>query len=164
MGSSIARVSLRFTSAILGLYLALNSAVFAACQPNVVDLKGAKSSARFTIELADTDETRSYGLMNRTSMANSSGMLFVYDTPGVAAFWMKNTLIPLDMIFLDAQGKVRHIHENAIPGDLTTIYGGDNIKAVLEINGGLSRRLRLAPGDVMRHEIFSENSPLWPCN
>lgn len=163
MGSGIARVILRVTSMAFGLVLALTGASFAACQPNVVDIKGPKSSARFTVELADTDATRAYGLMNRASMPTSAGMLFVYDAPSTATFWMKNTLIPLDMIFLDAQGKIRHIHENAVPGDLSAIYGGEQIKAVLEINGGLSRRLHLAVGDVMRHGIFSENSPLWPC-
>lgn len=101
--------------------------------------------------------------MFRESMPRSAGMLFVYERPQRAAFWMKNTLIPLDMLFVTADGRIGHIHENARPGDLTAIPGGDNVFAVLEINGGLARRYGISVGDVLRHEIFSKSSPIWPC-
>ncbi len=74
-------------------------------------------------------------------MAKSAGMLFLYEQPQRAVFWMKNTLIPLDMIFADATGVVRHVHANAIPHDETGIDGGADILAILEINGGLAARL-----------------------
>lgn len=164
MGSGVAGVILRRLGAGVILALGLGGAAFAACQPGVVDLKGKGSTARFSVEIADTDETRAYGLMNRPFMPKSAGMLFIYDRPGPASFWMKNTLIPLDMLFIDEHGVVKAIHENAIPGDLTPIYGGEGIKAVLEINGGLARKMRIAAGDHIRHPTFSSTSPVWPCD
>jgi uncharacterized membrane protein (UPF0127 family) len=96
-------------------------------------------------------------------MPQSHGMLFVNPRPGPVAFWMKNTLIPLDMIFIDATGTVRHVHHRARPGDLTPIRGGRNILAVLEINGGLARALGITPGSQVRHPAFDENRAAWPC-
>lgn len=138
--------------------------VWAACAPGVVELKGPRGVSRFTVEVADTDATRSRGLMFRERMPSSAGMLFVYDRPSRAVFWMKNTLIPLDMIFADPTGVVRHVHENAIPHDETGIDGGGNILTVLEINGGLARRLGIGPGTVMRHAAFAAGPAAWPCD
>jgi len=101
--------------------------------------------------------------MFREHLAARSGMLFVFDPPQRVAFWMKNTLIPLDMIFLDQTGVVTHVHEGAIPGDLTPIEGGDSVYAVLEINAGLAARYTIAVGTQMRHEIFSKTAAVWPC-
>ena len=95
-------------------------------------------------------------------MARSAGMLFVYDSPQRVAFWMRNTLIPLDMIFIDATGTVARIHENAVPLDETAIPGGDAIQYVLEINAGLSSRLGIDAGTVLRHPAFGENA-VWGC-
>jgi hypothetical protein len=75
---------------------------------------------------------------------------------------MKNTLIPLDMIFADARGVVRRVHENAVPGDLTPIPGGDDILVVLEVNGGMARQLGIAPGTVLRHPSLGQGAA-WPC-
>ncbi|MBE1284650.1 MAG: DUF192 domain-containing protein [Rhodobacteraceae bacterium] len=135
----------------------------AACTQAAVDLRGDWGQARFSVEIADDPQERSQGLMHRTSMPQRSGMLFVYDKPLNAVFWMKNTLIPLDMIFLDRSGRVTHVHHEAIPGDLTPIDGGENVLAVLEINGGLARKYGIAKGTEMRHEVFSNGSPVWPC-
>ncbi len=90
-------------------------------------------------------------------------MLFVFDPPQRVAFWMKNTLIPLDMIFIDETGAVSSVHEGAIPGDLTPIEGGDSVFAVLEINAGLAARYGIKAGTQMRHEIFSQGPAIWPC-
>jgi uncharacterized membrane protein (UPF0127 family) len=90
-------------------------------------------------------------------------MLFVYERPQPVAFWMKNTLIPLDLIFMDRQGRVTRVHEDAVPGDLTPIHGGNEVFAVLEINAGLARRYGIAVGSQMQHEIFSQDSAVWPC-
>ena len=100
--------------------------------------------------------------MNRESMARSAGMLFVYEHPQRVAFWMRNTLIPLDMIFLDETGTVRRVHENAIPLDETAIPGGDNIQYVLEINAGLASRFGIDEGTVLRHPSIGENA-VWSC-
>ena len=139
------------------------SGVFAECRPDRVELKNDQSQIRFDIELAVTPQERSRGLMFRESLPNRSGMLFVFDPPQPVIFWMKNTLIPLDIIFLDKTGAVTRVHQGAIPGDLTPIEGGDTVFAVLEINAGLSARYGIKPGTQMRHEIFSQGPAIWPC-
>ncbi len=101
--------------------------------------------------------------MNREVMPRSAGMLFVYERPQRAVFWMKNTLIPLDMIFMDSAGTVTRIHENAIPLDLTGIDGGENVQFVLEINGGLAGRLGIVEGSVLRHPAIGPDAA-WPCD
>ncbi|NVK13543.1 MAG: DUF192 domain-containing protein [Rhodobacteraceae bacterium] len=133
------------------------------CQLGRVDLRGGWGQTGFSVEIADDEQERAKGLMFRESMPRGAGMLFVYDRPQSAAFWMKNTLIPLDIIFLDENGLVTSVHENAVPGDLSPIPGGDEVFAVLEINGGLARRYGIAPGTQVRHQIFSASSAVWPC-
>ena len=136
----------------------------AACDPLRADLRGAWGQARFTVELADTPETRATGLMHRASMPRSVGMLFIYEAPTTASFWMQNTLIPLDMIFVNPQGRVTHVHHNAIPHDTTPIPGGDNVLMVLEINGGLAQRFGIAEGSELRHPRLAQDGALWPCD
>lgn len=96
-------------------------------------------------------------------MPRLSGMLFIYERPTRASFWMRNTLIPLDMLFIDPDGRVAHIHENAIPLDETAIPGGDGRLAVLEINGGLSSQLGLEVGSIIRHPQMPQDIAIWPC-
>jgi hypothetical protein len=134
-----------------------------ACRSDQVQLRGDWGQARFTVELADDAAERAQGLMHRTSMPQAAGMLFVYPETRTVGFWMKNTLIPLDMIFLDATGTVARVHSNAIPGDLTPIMGGGDIKAVLEINGGLAQRLGVVPGTQLRHPAFVAERAAWQC-
>jgi uncharacterized membrane protein (UPF0127 family) len=129
-----------------------------------VFLRGDWGAARFGVEIADDPAEQAQGLMHRTQMASSAGMLFVYPRPQRASFWMRNTLIPLDMLFLDASGVVRHIHHNAIPLDETPIPGGDDVLAVLEINGGLAGRMGITVGSEMRHRAFAKYAPNWPCS
>ncbi|MEM7720561.1 MAG: DUF192 domain-containing protein [Pseudomonadota bacterium] len=136
---------------------------FAECDEGRVDLRGEWGQARFSVEVADTPSERSLGLMHRETMPRSAGMLFVYDRPQFVSFWMRNTLIPLDMIFMDETGTVQHVHENAIPLDETAIPGGQNIQYVLEINGGLSGRLGITVGSELRHPAFGENAA-WTCS
>ncbi|MEL6521417.1 MAG: DUF192 domain-containing protein [Pseudomonadota bacterium] len=133
-----------------------------ACTEDLVSLRGDWGNARFSVEIADDAAERSRGLMFREAMPRSAGMLFLYERPQRVSFWMKNTLIPLDMIFLDETGTVKRVHSNAIPGDLTSIPGGDNIIAVLEINGGLSETFGINEGSQMQHPFFAAN-PVWPC-
>ncbi|MHC0053012.1 DUF192 domain-containing protein [Actibacterium sp. D379-3] len=146
---------------VLGLAL-IAGPVGAQCSDTAVTLKGDWGQARFQIELADDPAERAQGLMQRDSLPASRGMLFVYPAPQRAVFWMKNTLIPLDMIFLDATGTVTHIHENARPLDVTPIDGGDDVLAVLEINGGLARRIGITEGSVLRHPALGARAA-WPC-
>lgn len=149
---------------ILGLICSAGLAqAQAACRDDTVFLRGDWGQARFSVELANTPETRSRGLMFRESMPRSSGMLFIYDSPQRATFWMRNTLISLDMIFTDETGTVRHVHHDAIPGDETTIDGGADVLTVLEINGGLARAMGIVPGSQMRHPAFDAGVAAWPC-
>jgi uncharacterized protein len=135
----------------------------AACAEDQVELRTAAGNiVRFTVEVARTPAEQARGLMFRESMPRSAGMIFVYPGPRRASFWMKNTLIPLDMIFAGPDGTVTHVHENAKPRDETPIDGGDGVLVVLEINGGLARGLGIAPGAVMRHPAFGANAA-WSC-
>ena len=135
----------------------------AACSDDAVMLRGDWGQARFSVEVADDDAERAQGLMFRESMPSSAGMLFVYKNPQTMRFWMRNTLIPLDMLFIDSRGVVKHIHENAVPLDETMIYGGKNLLSVLEINGGLARRMGIKIGSELRHPAFAAHNPAWPC-
>jgi uncharacterized protein len=154
----------RLALLILGLIFSAGLAhAQAACRTDTVFLRGDWGQARFSVELANTPQTRSQGLMFRESMPRSSGMLFIYDRPQRATFWMRNTLISLDMIFTDETGTVRHVHHEAIPGDETTIDGGTDILTVLEINGGLARAMGIVPGSQMRHPAFDADKAAWPC-
>ncbi len=98
------------------------------------------------VEIADTPALRRRGLMFRQRLPRGRGMLLLWPRPSMAALWMKNTLIPLDMVFIDAGGRIVHIHENAQPGDLTPVAPGRPVIAVLEIPAGEARRLGLRTG------------------
>ncbi|EKE44175.1 putative lipoprotein [Oceaniovalibus guishaninsula JLT2003] len=135
----------------------------AACQPGRVELRGDWGQAAFAVEIADDPAERAQGLMNRPSMPRGAGMLFIYEQPQRASFWMRNTLIPLDMIFVGADGIVRRIHENAVPLDETPIPGGDGVLAVLEINGGLAGQLGISEGSQLRHPGLPQDLAVWPC-
>lgn len=102
---------------------------------------------RFTVEVARTPEQHSNGLMNRQSLAPDRGMLFPYEPPQAVAFWMKNTLIPLDMIFVSPGGKILRIEANTVPLSLEPVGSGEAVEAVLEIAGGRSAELGIAAGD-----------------
>lgn len=147
--------------AITGFLFAMASPALSECRDTQVELRWPGGQARFAVEVADDTEERARGLMFRESLAASSGMLFVYPRPQRARFWMKNTLIPLDMIFADEAGRVTRIHSNAQPLDETGIDGGPGVKFVLEINGGLADRLGIRPGAEMRHPAIE--GAAWPC-
>ncbi|APX11672.1 DUF192 domain-containing protein [Tateyamaria omphalii] len=154
--------ALRACIAMLALLVSAQLAA-AQCDDTTVWLRGDFGQARFTIEIADTQRSRATGLMNRPSMPSSEGMLFVYPRPRALSFWMRNTLIPLDMLFVDPTGTVAHIHHEAVPLDETPIYGGEGLTHVLEINGGLARMLGIGEGAQLRHPSFDQNNAAWPC-
>lgn len=138
--------------------------VDALCSDGRVEMRGEFGTVRFRVEVADDPQERARGLMHRESMARMSGMLFVYERPQSVSFWMENTLIPLDMVFVDATGVVRRIHDNAIPLDRTPIPGGLDIQYVLELNGGLAEQLGLDVGDQLRHPAIADDLAVWPCD
>jgi len=133
------------------------------CSNSIVDLRDGDVQVRFRVEVAKTARERARGLMDRETMARSRGMLFVYEAPHRASFWMKNTIIPLDILFLDETGRVRTIAKNTVPYSLDPILGGDGIKYVLEINAGLSSKFRLSEGAVLRHPEIDQDVAAWKC-
>ena len=108
----------------------------------------------FNIEVADTDERRALGLMYRTSLPADAGMLFDFQRDQDVAMWMRNTRIPLDMLFIDRAGKIVNIAQRAVPFSETTIPSAGPVRAVLELNGGTAERLGLKPGDRVIHPMF----------
>lgn len=153
-----------FYSRLIVVALLWAGAAHGACAPDRLKLRGPSGVQQFSVEIADTEAERETGLMFRSKLAMSAGMIFVYPAPQHAVFWMKNTLIPLDMVFADATGRVTRVHENAIPQDLTGIDGGEAVSFVLEINGGLAKRLGIAQGTQMQSALIEQSSALWPCS
>ena len=154
---------MRTTIRASALLMALSGAAGAACAPDRVEVRGDWGRARFTVEVADDPAERARGLMHVESLPRMDGMIFVYDRPQPVSFWMRNTLIPLDMLFVDAAGVVQRIHENAVPLEETPIPGGDDILAVLEINGGMTETLGIEVGSEMRHPRLPQDLAAWPC-
>jgi len=136
----------------------------AACAVDRIDLRWEGGGESFAVEVADDAAERAQGLMFRQSLDPAAGMLFVYESPRRAQFWMKNTLIPLDMIFADATGTVTQVHSNAVPGDLTPIDGGEGVVYVLEVNGGLASELGITSGTQFRHPAIPADFAAWPCD
>src|SRR5262245_26033661 len=114
----------------------------------------AGGGQRFAVELAVTSEQRAQGLMYRQRMPADAGMLFVYPAARPVTMWMKNTLIPLDMLFIGDDGRILHIAERAIPGSTATISSMQPARAVLELNGGTAARLKIRVGDRVLYRTF----------
>ncbi|MSP87220.1 MAG: DUF192 domain-containing protein [Alphaproteobacteria bacterium] len=161
---SIARLQARFDRiarlAAAALLLALAVAASAVAQQSpafpksALTIETASGTHRFNIELAQTPEQMSFGLMFRKQMAPDAGMLFVYESPRMAAMWMKNTYIPLDMVFIGADGRIVNIAERTVPHSEATVASNGPVRATLELNGGTASRLGIKPGDRVRHEAF----------
>ncbi|NBX67246.1 MAG: DUF192 domain-containing protein [Proteobacteria bacterium] len=133
-------------TALLALLLSIPA--FAGDRTQVRIMRAGKDVATFKAEFATDSESRAKGLMFRKKLAKDAGMLFVYDEPGRRAFWMKNTYIPLDMLFFTKKGELVHIHSEAIPQDLTPIDPKrDDICAILEIAGGEAAKRKIKVGD-----------------
>jgi hypothetical protein len=111
----------------------------------------------FNVEVVDTPETRAEGLMFRQELADDAGMLFDFKEERQVSFWMRNTFIPLDMIFVGADGVVKTIHVNARPQDPTSIPSQVPVQFVLEIPGGRSVEIGLQPGDTMEHPLVGDS-------
>ena len=149
-------------AAATALALFWGATLQAQCAPDRVDIRTDEGVASFRVELADSPAERSRGLMFRTDLPAETGMLFLYDRPQALSFWMRNTPLPLDMIFVRPDGVVAKVHANAVPFDETPIHGGRGLVAVLEINGGLAERQGIEAGSTMRHPFFGPDAA-WPC-
>ena len=127
---------------------------FPTSQAEVVTAAGKRH--RFTVELATSPDQLTQGLMFRRTLAADAGMLFDFGMDRPVSMWMRNTLIPLDMLFLAADGRVTGIHQRAVPGSQEIISAPGLVRAVLEVNGGTVARLGLAVGDRVAHPMFGD--------
>lgn len=118
----------------------------------------------FVVELALTDEQRARGLMFRESLADDAGMLFLYERDRPRSMWMKNTLIPLDMLFIDRRGRVIRIAERTTPLSERSISSGRPARAVLELAGGTAERLGIRVGDRVIYESFQDEDREASCS
>lgn len=123
---------------------------------DLIIISSSGAEHHFKVEYALTPDEQARGLMHRTELAPNAGMLFVFPYESEKSFYMKNTLIPLDMIFIRKDGRIHHIHENAIPHDLTSIPSNGPAYAVLELNGGTSSRLGIRAGDMVKNKFFKQ--------
>jgi uncharacterized protein len=110
-------------------------------------LKTDSGEHSYSVEVADTDRERARGLMFRRSLPDTSGMIFLYEPPQPVGMWMRNTYIPLDMIFIAADGTVRRVAANTEPFSTDIIASGGPVAAVLELNAGQAARIGVKPGD-----------------
>lgn len=110
----------------------------------------------FRVEIAADQPSQERGLMFRKEMAPNAGMLFDFHKPSMEAFWMKNTILSLDIIFIRADGTISSIAPNAVPYSTTTIPSVEPVRAVLEINGGRSAQLGIEPDQRVRNAIFGD--------
>lgn len=102
---------------------------------------------RFTVEVARTEDDQSRGLMFRRSLGGDEGMIFPFPSPRPASFWMRNTLIPLDMLFVRADGTIARIAANTVPHSEESVVSGEPVAAVLELRGGRAAELGIVEGD-----------------
>ncbi|MCB9993705.1 MAG: DUF192 domain-containing protein [Hyphomicrobiaceae bacterium] len=134
---------------LAGIFLALFVAGCSADESLTINT--AKGSFHFTVEIADTPAEQAQGLMFRQELASDHGMLFDFHQERETSFWMRNTFIPLDMLFIAADGTIRSIHANARPQDDTPIPSGSPVRFVLEIPGGRAAEIDAMPGDKVSH-------------
>jgi len=141
---------------IMTAALALMTTLHAASAQGTAEIsveRADKTSVPFTVEIASTYSQQLHGLMNRDALPQGQGMLFVYRTPERRAFWMKDTLIPLDILFFGPGGKLIYIAANAVPESLDLLGPDrDDICSVLEIAGGEAARLGIKPGDRLAYK------------
>jgi uncharacterized membrane protein (UPF0127 family) len=130
---------------------AQNGEALVGFEKSSLTIETANGPQRFEVELALSPRQQQQGLMYRRSMAANAGMLFVYDGLAPVSMWMKNTFIPLDMLFIDAEGRIVRIVERTVPHSLETISAGRPVSGVLELNGGSASRLGIKPGDRVVH-------------
>ena len=142
--------ALRRAGALLAV-LAVAAPLAACSDEGKLVLHTATGDYSFNVEVVDTPETRAEGLMFRQELADDAGMLFDFEQEREVSFWMRNTFIPLDMIFVGSDGVVKTIHVNARPQDPTSIPSQVPVQFVLEIPGGRSEEIGLKPGDTVEH-------------
>ena len=142
---------LRRTGAILAVLMVATPLAACSDEGKLV-LHSSTGDYNFNVDVVDTPELMAKGLMFVQDLADDAGMLFDFKQEKNVSFWMQNTFIPLDMIFVGTDGVVKSIHVNARPHDTTSIPSGFPVQYVLEIPGGRSVEIGLKPGDTMEHD------------
>lgn len=153
----------RRNGAVGGLISAVLSGAIAsaACAPDRIDIRTVDGLRSYQIEIADTTEERAQGLMFREEMAQDHGMLFVYPSAREVAFWMKNTPLPLDIIYINQRGVICSIAANTPPFSETAIPSNCAAQTVLEVNAGEAAASGLRIGAPVRHPAVA--NPVWTC-
>jgi uncharacterized membrane protein (UPF0127 family) len=155
-------LSIRPSFAVLLLFLVAAPAALAQTLQTFptgeLTIESASGPHKFHVELATTPAQLEQGLMFRQSMAPDAGMLFDFQRPAPVSMWMKNTFIPLDMLFIDTQGRIINIAERRVPESLDTAAAAAPARAVLELNGGTAARLGIRPGDRVLSPVLGNAS------
>jgi uncharacterized membrane protein (UPF0127 family) len=146
-----ARIGRRLAAVLFGLVLIAAACGAQATSSGTVVLKTTTGDHNFNVEVMTTNQERALGLMFRRQLSENAGMLFLYDRPQPAAMWMKNTIIPLDMIFIAAGGKVHRIVSHTVPHSTESISSDGDVVAVLELNAGQADKIGLRLGDKVVH-------------
>jgi len=142
------------TAFLLAALLAGPAPAGTPCDPSQLDILAGQHRHRFAVEIADDPAEQARGLMFRTSLPADTGMLFIFDPPSRTHFWMRNTMIPLDMLFIDDAGRVESIAERRDTFSDRVSSSRGPVRAVLEVGGGIARLLGITPGAQVVHPAF----------
>jgi|TARA_S200000501_G_scaffold157206_1_gene148360 uncharacterized membrane protein (UPF0127 family) len=140
---------------IVSLFLMYNLCEVSASvksELSIITSNGSKHN--FLVEVAKTEEEKKIGLMFRKTLAKNAGMLFLYKREALRLMWMKNTFIPLDILFIDKNGVIKRVVKRTIPHSLATISSRQSVLAVLELRGGITSSLEIKKGDRIEHPAF----------
>ena len=140
---------------IVSLFLMYNLCEVSASvksELSIITSNGSKHN--FLVEVAGTEEEKKIGLMFRKTLAKNGGMLFLYKREALRLMWMKNTFIPLDILFIDKKGVIKRVVKRTIPHSLATISSRQSVLAVLELRGGITSSLEIKKGDRIEHPAF----------
>ncbi len=141
--------------AAAAVFLLLSVPAASAGDENSLEIVTKNGVHVFSVEVAASDADRQKGLMFRKELPEGQGMLFDFKQDQDVSMWMRNTLIPLDMLFINADGSIRRIAENTEPLSERTIPSGGPVRGVLEVIGGTAKKLGIAAGDKVAHPVFS---------
>ena len=140
---------------IVSLFLIYNLCEVSASvksELSIITSNGSKHN--FLVEVARTEEEKKIGLMFRKTLAKNTGMLFLYKREALRLMWMKNTFVPLDILFIDKKGVIKRVVKRTIPHSLATISSRQSVLAVLELRGGITSSLEIKKGDRIEHPAF----------
>ena len=140
---------------IVSLFLMYNlGEVSASMKSELSIITSNGSKHNFLVEVARTEEEKKIGLMFRKTLAKNAGMLFLYKREALRLMWMKNTFIPLDILFIDKEGVIKRVVKRTVPHSLATISSRQSVLAVLELRGGVTSSLDIKKGDRIYHSAF----------